>query len=164
MTHDLDSDEAAAIGLLPGPLQYAYGITRDLTSPTDFEGAKIAFSPGEVAERPSVRWAPSRRRRSSTVLRWTESTGLSATFLPSPGTAITRSRGSIAIDSPLWTRPYVVIANADVLAACLPRQRKAVQGAAADAIDGVLAAQRGADKEAMSILLHVGERALRERR
>ena len=39
------------IGILPGPMRLAAGITRPLRTPEDFSGARIAFSASAVAER-----------------------------------------------------------------------------------------------------------------
>jgi TRAP-type C4-dicarboxylate transport system substrate-binding protein len=157
MVDDLDIDGVAVVGLLPGPLQYAYGVDRDLTSPKDFEGASIAMSPGEVAERglTALGAHPVISEFNGAPIDGFD--GFILQLQAVTGNGYHEPGGSIAIDAPLWPRPYIVVANADALAALSPEHREALNLAAADAIDGVLAAERKADRASMSILCTSGD-------
>src|SRR4029453_6751582 len=51
MVSGVDSLGLKGIGILPGPMRLAAGITGPLRTPKDFSGARIAFSASAVAER-----------------------------------------------------------------------------------------------------------------
>ena len=156
MVQEADGLGASIVGVLPGPLVYAYGITRDLTGPSDFQGASIALSPGELAaESVSALGAePTASEFNGDPVDSFD--GLVLQLAAVAGNGYHESGGSIALDAPLWTRPFVVVANAESFAALPDGQRDALHSATTAAIDDMLAEIRASEKEAMSLFCTSG--------
>lgn len=140
------------IGILPGPLRHPSGITRELLVPSDFQGAKIAISPGAVADR-SLRALGSTPVPSAfNGADISSFDGLELQIAAVEGNEYDGPVASISGGVQLWTRPTVIVGNATRVADLTEEQRQILNAAAKQAVSGSTQAQQSSDADAARAL------------
>lgn len=144
------------VGILPGPLVHPFGITGPLLAPSDFSGAKIAVSPGDVAAR-TLALLGAQPVRSEFNGASVDDVDGALLQLPSvTGNTYHAPGRSVTADVTLWPRPLVVVANAKALAALTDDQRAVLRDAVTAAAGGVVATDEAMDAEAEGIGCNAG--------
>jgi TRAP-type C4-dicarboxylate transport system substrate-binding protein len=146
MVSGVDSLGLKGIGILPGPMRLAAGITRPLRAPKDFSGARIAFSASAVAER-SLRTLdaiPVKSGFESADMSGYD--GLEQQIQSIAGNRYDDDVKWITANVQLWPRPLAVVANADSYASLSDAQRTWLAKAIHNAIPSMAALQRNTEE------------------
>jgi TRAP-type C4-dicarboxylate transport system substrate-binding protein len=155
MVSGVESVGLKGVGILPGPMRLAAGITRPLRTPQDFNGARIAYSPSAVAERSL------RTLHATPVKSGFEGADMSAfDGLESQIQSIAGNRYDddvrwITGNVQLWPRALVVVANADSFASLTDAQRAWLTKAIHNAIPPTTALQT--NNEELGVLCRRGK-------
>jgi TRAP-type transport system periplasmic protein len=134
------------IGILPGPMRLAAGITRPLRTPKDFREARIAFSASAVAERSF------RTLEAVPVMSGFERAdmssydGLEQQIQSIAGNRYDDDVRWITGNVQLWPRTLAVVANADSFASLSDTQRAWLTKAIHNAIPSTVALQRNTEE------------------
>jgi TRAP-type C4-dicarboxylate transport system substrate-binding protein len=140
------------IGILPGPLRHPSGISRDLLLPSDFQGAKIAISPGAVADRSLRALGATPVPSAFNGADISSFDGLEIQIAAVEGNEYDGPVASISGGVQLWTRPTVIVGNATRIADLTEEQRQILTAAAKQAVTGSTQAQQSSDAGAASAL------------
>jgi Bacterial extracellular solute-binding protein, family 7 len=143
------------IGILPGPMRLAAGITRPLRTPEDFSGARIAFSASVVAERSlrTLHAIPVKNGFEGADLSGYD--GLEQQIQSIAGNQYDGDVKWITGNVQLWPRALAVVANAKSLDSLSDAQRAWLTEAIHGAIPSTAALQM--DNEELGILCRRGK-------
>ena len=134
------------IGILPGPMRFPAGITRQLRTPEDFSGARIAYSSSAVAER-SLRTLDAIPVKSG--FEGADMNGYDGLELQIGGIEGNRYDDDvewITGNAQLWPRPVAVVANADGFDSLSDTQRGWLTKAIQNVIPSMVALQRNSEQ------------------
>ena len=126
MLDALQGTGLTGVGMLPGPIRHPSGITRALTTPADYAGAKIAISPSVVAERSlqALGAATTATPFEHADIRGFDGAELQASAVH--GNDYDKVITDIVGNAGLWPRPLVIIANPAKIGALPDRTGKRV--------------------------------------
>jgi TRAP-type C4-dicarboxylate transport system substrate-binding protein len=143
------------IGILPGPMRFPAGITRQLRTPNDFNAARIAFNASAVAER-SLRALDSIPVKSGFEgVDMSGYDGLEQQIGSIEGNRYDDDVKWITGNAQLWPRPLAVVANANSFDSLSDAQRGWLTEAIQNAIPSMAALQR--EDEALGVLCRRGK-------
>jgi TRAP-type C4-dicarboxylate transport system substrate-binding protein len=146
MVSGVDSLGLKGIGILPGPMRLAAGITGPLRTPKDFSGARIAFSASAVAER-SLRTLDAIPVKSGFEGADIGSfDGLEQQIQSIAGNQYDDDVKWITGNVQLWPRALAVVANADSFDSLNDAQRSWLTKAIHSAIPSTVALQRDTEE------------------
>jgi TRAP-type C4-dicarboxylate transport system substrate-binding protein len=135
-TRMLDGVQGArlvGIGVLPGLLRKLMGMTQPFETPSDFDGAVVGTSGGELAiDTFEALGATPKRVPSPTTLD-----GLDALDYPLPailGGRYYLTAQFVMANLNFWPRPFVIVMNPDSFAALTEHQREILRTAASEAV------------------------------
>jgi TRAP-type C4-dicarboxylate transport system substrate-binding protein len=143
------------IGILPGPMRLAAGITRPLRTPEDFSGARIAFSASAVAERSlrALHAIPVKSGFEGADMSGYD--GLEQQVQSIAGNQYDGDVKWITVNAQLWPRALAIVANANSLDSISDAQRAWLTQAIHDAIPPTAALQ--ANDEELGVLCRRGK-------
>jgi TRAP-type transport system periplasmic protein len=143
------------IGILPGPMRLAAGITRPLRTPDDFSRARIAFSASAVAERSlrTLHAIPVKSGFERADMGGYD--GLEQQIESISGNRYDDDVKWITGNVQLWPRALAVVANADSFDSLTDAQRGWLTEAIQNAIPSMAALQR--EDEGLGILCRRGK-------
>lgn len=155
MVSGVDGQGLKGIGLLPGPIRLAAGITRPLRAPKDFSGARIAFSPSEVAEHSLLTLGATPVKSAFEGADMSSYDGLEQQVASIAGNKYDGVVKWITANVQLWPRSLAVIANADSFGSLTDSQRTWLVTAIENAIPATTALQM--NTEELGILCRRGK-------
>ncbi len=156
----MDGTGLTGLGVLPGPIRHPSGITRALTSPADYAGAKIAISPSVVAERSLQALGAT---TTATPFEHADIRGFDGAELQASavhGNDYDKVITDIVGNAGLWPRPLVIIANPAKIGALPVGQANVLTTAADNAIDTGAAAVRSDEKVNVEAMCRTGTPAI----
>ncbi|MDQ4038905.1 MAG: hypothetical protein M3313_11300, partial [Actinomycetota bacterium] len=137
------------IGILPGPMRKPAGISRELLGPADFQGARIAISAGEVAERTLSELGANAVPSPFEGADMSGFDGLEQQVASIAGNQYDGVVTSLTTNLNLWPRSYVVVGNADAVEALSSEQRELLLSAARQAVSPTSVMQQTAEHDAV---------------
>jgi TRAP-type C4-dicarboxylate transport system substrate-binding protein len=136
----LDGVRAAGVepvGVLPGPLRYPLGISRDLVSAADYRDARIGSRPSALAAE-TVDALGGRYVDVAAGADVSELDGFDTSLADIDGFGYDSVARSVTADVALWPRAATLVANRDAWERLAPAQREILTRAAREAVDPVM--------------------------
>ena len=117
-------EEAGVVGVAvhPGPLRQPFGLTRRLTGPEDFRGAKIGMRPGYVAQTTFRALGGAAHGFVPGSLSGLDGVETDAKSIDYNGWD--QQGGSLTTNVVLWPKPYSIFMNREAFEAIEPEQRE----------------------------------------
>lgn len=154
MLDDLKPLDVVGLGILPGPLRKAIGVS-PLLRPEDYRGVTVAIQRSQVAEQTLLALGarPNAVSAGAPVDRYD---AVEQDVAGIAGNEYDRHARQFTANVNLWARPSVVFMNPMALERLDARQRRALRGAAHAALDATLAGERTSDAEGAANLCRRG--------
>ena len=140
------------IGVLPGPLREPAGIARDLLLPSDFRGARIAFSDGAVADRSLRQLGATPIPSAFNGADLSHFDGLEQQVSSIDSNNYDGIVRSVTSNITLWPRPYVIVGTAAAVGALTKEQLGVLTAAAKQAVHATSTRQEKLDSDAVPTL------------
>jgi len=147
-----DSIGLTGIGILPGPLRRPGGISRELRTPGDLQGARIAMSPGGVPERSLRELGAIPVPTSFEGTDISGADGMEGQLGLVGGSVYDDDVKEMAANVNLWPRLLVVVGSAAAVARLSDEQIEILRAAARAAVPATTQAQHGADAEGLQAI------------
>jgi TRAP-type C4-dicarboxylate transport system substrate-binding protein len=139
------------VGVLPGPLRYPLGISRDLAGPSDYRGSLVGSRPSMVA----AATAEALGARYVDVAAGADLEGLDgfdASLADIDGFGYDRVARSVTADVVLWPRAVTLVANRGAWERLAPADREILTRAAREAVAPVMQELRNYDRAGVRVL------------
>jgi len=155
MLQGLDGIGLTGIGILPGPMRRLLGVNRPFANQTDFDGAVVGTSGGQLAQATfAALGATARTIPARLVLDGLD--GLDTHLAAIVDGPYDKHGVYLTGNVDLWPRPLAVFANAGRFGRLSPRQQQVVRDALAGEIAPALAVSRRDDASAVPGLCGAG--------
>jgi TRAP-type transport system periplasmic protein len=154
----LDGVRAAGVepvGVLPGPLRYPLGISRDLVSAADYRDARIGSRPSALAAE-TVNALGGRYADVAAGGNVAGLDGFDTSLADIDGFGYDSVARSVTADVVLWPQAVTLVANRDAWKRLAPAQREILTGAAREAVDPVMQELRSFDRGGARVLCDRG--------
>ena len=148
------------VGVLPGPMRKPFGISRRLVAPSDYQGARIAISPSDVAASTITALGGTSTASSYQGAPLEGFDGSEQQVASIAGNGYERApagpRRSVTANVSLWPRPLVVFGDADALDELTDAQRAVLRAAAQQAVAPMTEAAGRVEQETVETLCRGG--------
>jgi TRAP-type C4-dicarboxylate transport system substrate-binding protein len=145
------------IGMLPGPMRKPAGITRALSAPTDYVGARIGFSPSAIADRSLRALGAVPVESGFDGASISADDGIEQQVSSISANRYDRAVTTITVNVNLWPRPMVIVAGAKVFASLTGAQRSWLRSSARDVLDATTKVQMAFDTEDLGSMCRRGK-------
>jgi TRAP-type C4-dicarboxylate transport system substrate-binding protein len=139
------------LGVLPGPLRFPLGVSRDLLGARGYRGALIGSRPSAVAAA-TVRALGARYVDTAAGASVADLDGFDAALADIDGFGYDREARSVTADVVLWPRAATVVMNRDAWRRLAPGQREALSRAAREAVAPLMQQLRSFDRGGLQVL------------
>ena len=139
------------VGLLPGPLRWPLGVSRDLTGPSSYRGARIGSRPSAVAAA-TVAALGGRYVDLAAGASLAGLDGFDTSLADIDGFGYDRQARSVTVDVALWPRAATLVMNRAAWRRLTPAQRDVLTRAAREAVAPVMKSLRTFDRDGLASL------------
>jgi TRAP-type C4-dicarboxylate transport system substrate-binding protein len=139
------------VGVLPGPLRWPLGVSRDLLGPGDYRGSRIGSRPSAVAAA-TVRALGGRYVDLAAGASLTGLDGFDTSLADIDGFGYDQEARSVTADVVLWPRALTIVMNRDAWARLAPAHREILRRAAREAVAPMMQTLRTFNRGAVQVL------------
>jgi TRAP-type C4-dicarboxylate transport system substrate-binding protein len=139
------------VGVLPGPLRWPLGVSRDLLGAGDYRGARIGSRPSAVAAA-TVRALGARYVDLAAGASLAGLDGFDTSLADISGFGYDQEARSVTADIVLWPRALTIVMNRDAWARLAPAHREILKRAAREAVAPMMRTLRTSDRGGVQVL------------